>query len=138
MQPIQGFLRLSPARITGSYIIVEVIWILLSDWLVAMVSESQVVLTQSPTAKGWLYIAGSGLLIFGLTRTREHQVRKSQQQLEMSNQQLQVLHRIFRHNIRNDLTVIQGHIDMVLESLQDATERNRLITAKRACGQYLE
>jgi len=51
---------------------------------------------------------------------------------------LQVLHRVLRHNLRNDLTVIIGMVDHILETAADSEQRraaNRILTtAERLCS----
>lgn len=138
MRRIQRLLRLSPSKIAGSYIVLGVAWILVTDQLVQSIADSQTALVQLQTAKGWLFFAGSGLLILGLTLTRERQVEDTKRRLSTSTQQLQVLHRIFRHDIRNDLNVVQGNIDMLLETVEESTRRDRLKAADRAVQQLLD
>jgi len=51
---------------------------------------------------------------------------------------LQVLHRVLRHNLRNDLTVIVGMADHILETATDPKQRRAadriLTTAERLCS----
>lgn len=122
-------LTLSPGRIAGGYLVVGVIWILLSDRVVLLITESPTEFAQIQTIKGWLFVGGSAALIFGLTQTREHQIKSSQDRLNRATQELQVLHRVFRHNIRNDLNVIQGYIDMALDAIDDNRVTEWLHTA---------
>lgn len=65
-------------------------------------------------------------------KQREQELRQREQELTMLNQ---VFSRVFRHNIRNELTVVQGHMDRIeartdddaiaesTETAIDATER---------------
>lgn len=112
-------LTLSPRRIAGGYLVFGVLWIVLSDRLVFAIAESQASIARIQTVKGWVFVLGSAALLFGLTRTRESQIESAQDRLDRATQELQVLHRVFRHNIRNDLNVVQGCIQMVRNSIED-------------------
>lgn len=137
MRPRRLLPPLTSNTITASYVILGVFWILLSDQLVEMIANSQTTLTLLHTAKGWLFIAGSGLLLLGLTRTHEHRLTQTQTQLETATQQLQVLHRIFRHNIRNDLNVIQGNLRAIADDTSQPQHEARLAAANRSVDQLL-
>ncbi len=47
-------------------------------------------------------------------------------------QQLDVLHRVLRHNLRNELTVVLGHIEPVLDSVEEPHLRSSAKTVKQA------
>ena len=85
-----------------------VLWILRSDRVVLFITESPVRLARLQTLKAWVFVLGSAALFFGLTRTRELRVTSSRDRLDQATQELQVLHPVFRHNIRNDLDDVQG------------------------------
>lgn len=63
------------------------------------------------------------MLILVLVEARERQLRASQDQLSRATEELRVLHRVFRHDIRNDLNVIQGYIELVRKDLDDDAPR---------------
>lgn len=138
MSPLGRALTLSPPKIAGGYLVFGGLWILLSDRLVAQVAETQLVATRLQTVKGWLFVLGSAAVILALTRTREHQLETSRDRLATATQELQVLHRIFRHNIRNDLNVIQGHVELVRETLTADDERDQLGTASRTADRIVD
>lgn len=131
-------LRLSPRRIAGGYLVFGVLWILLSDWVVSLAIDSQANTAQIQTMKGWLFVVGSAALIFGLTKTREAQVESTNNRLRKASEELQVLQRVFRHNIRNDLNVVVGRIDLVRESIEDTQYREWLATANNATERVLD
>lgn len=138
MERIRSILTLSPLKITGSYLIFGVVWILVSDRLVVSLVETREMITQLQTIKGWVFVGLSGFLIFGLTRLRHEQVRTSQTQLQNATQQLQVLHRVFRHNIRNDLNVIRGYIELVQDYVDREPAGEHLTKAHRTSQQILD
>lgn len=126
MSSTNRLLSLSPLKIAGGYLVFGIVWILLSDRAVLLITDSQAQTAQLQTIKGWLFVGGSALLVLGLTRTRERQIQSSQNRLNRATQELQVLHRVFRHNIRNNLNVVLGYIDSVRE-VTDANEIQELL-----------
>ncbi|MFB6069383.1 MAG: sensor histidine kinase [Halanaeroarchaeum sp.] len=119
---------LTPAKIAGVYLAFGVLWILASDLLVGWVAGSQRVVTRLQTVKGWLFVGLSTGLFYGLTRAFRAQLDRSRRRLLTSNQRLQVLARVFRHNLRNDLNVIRGYADMAKRSSNEAREDRCLAT----------
>jgi signal transduction histidine kinase len=102
----------SPRTVLGVYLAFGVLWILVTDWLVVAMLETPETITTVQTVKGWVFVGLSGLVVFGLTTLRQRDIRRSRERLHRVSQQLQVLQRVFRHNIRNDITVIRGHLDL--------------------------
>mgnify|MGYP000566129832 CR=1 FL=1 len=58
-------------------------------------------------------------LAFGLTDARQ---QHTQDQLERSNDQLTVLNRVLRHNIRNAMTVVSGRVELLNERADGGDE----------------
>lgn len=57
----------------------------------------------------------------------EFQLKKQAFSLESYSKLVTIFNRILRHNLRNDLTVIRGHMDMILEQIeQPETDPERL------------
>jgi len=54
---------------------------------------------------GWLFVSISSLVFYGATAYQKRRAAAARRELETSNQQLQVLSRVFRHNVRNDLSM---------------------------------
>ncbi|WP_423746241.1 response regulator (plasmid) [Haladaptatus sp. SPP-AMP-3] len=55
---------------------------------------------------------------------------RTRQELLRREQRLQVFNRILRHNLRNDLNVVLGHADNLIESVPEATESAEIIKRK--------
>lgn len=123
---------LSPGKITGAYVAFGVAWAAVTDWvLVAGDAASETVaLVEAFDTVG--FVVASTLLVFGLTRARQRRTDRSVEKLRTATEQLQVLHRVLRHNIRNDLNVIQGNVELVRERLGDDEGRARLDSASRS------
>ena len=55
---------------------------------------------------------------------------RTRQELLRREQRLQVFNRILRHNLRNDLNVVLGHADNLMEAIPEATESAEIIKRK--------
>jgi len=53
-------------------------------------------------------------------------------------QQVTVLDRVLRHNLRNDLTVVLGRAELLADSLEDERDREMLSTIQRRCDRLME
>ena len=122
---------LSPIKITVLYLLFGVTWIGTTDTLVATLFQSPDTITTLQTVKGWVFVLLSGLLIYGLTAVRHRQVEDSQEQLQTATQQLQVFNRVFRHNMRNDLNVVRGNIELAIDRVFDSGDGESLQKAKQ-------
>lgn len=111
--------EVTPVRILLGYLVFGGLWILLSDRLASSLVQSRALLTQVQTIKGWIFVFLSGVLILALVQTRERQLQASRDRLARASEELRVLHRVFRHDIRNDLNVIQGYVDLAREELDE-------------------
>lgn len=84
--------------------------------------------------KGWLFVGGSGLLIYLLFCRSYRTIRETNRTLETAVQQTSVLQRVLRHTIRNVCNVIDLEVDMLEEQSESgraeaAAERIREQTA---------
>lgn len=129
--------EVTPVKILSGYLVFGGLWILLSDRLASSLVQSRALLTQVQTIKGWVFVFLSGVLILGLVQTRERQLQASRDRLARASEELRVLHRVFRHDIRNDLTVIQGYIDLVREELDEEKPRSDLDRAYESTQRVL-
>ncbi len=55
---------------------------------------------------------------------------RTRQELLRREQRLQVFNRILRHNLRNDLNVVLGHADNLMESIPETSESAEIIKRK--------
>ncbi|GAD53221.1 hypothetical protein MBEHAL_1981 [Halarchaeum acidiphilum MH1-52-1] len=126
MDRLRRIAELSPRRIAVAYFALGGAWLVVTDWLVHVFAPTRAAATALQTGKGWLFVLLSAVLIYALTRRLESQLERSNARLRDAAQQLQVLGRVLRHNIRNDMTVIRGYAELVREHATDATDRDRL------------
>lgn len=131
MGRLHSVLTLSPLKISAGYFTFGVIWIPVTDVVLATGFASHQMPTLPGLVKGWTFIGLSTLLIFTLSRVHRQQMVTAQTRVETVNQQLQVLHRVFRHNIRNDLNVIKGYTDLVSERVTDEQSQTELETVQQ-------
>lgn len=130
--------RLSPAKFAIGYLVFGTIWIFFSDRLLARLVESPTQVTQLQTLKGWAFVAVSASLVYALASVRERQIALTTNQLQRVSQELQVLHRIFRHNISNDITVIRGYIGVALDRATDSNVKDHLSTALQKADEVID
>ncbi|MGQ4556264.1 ATP-binding protein [Halobellus sp. GM3] len=104
---------LSALGITVLYAITSGGWIAFSDRLLAILVADRELYTQLQTGKGWVFVAVSSTLIYGLVSRREEELAARNSQLERTLQQTAVLHRILRHNLRNSCNVVKGYIGLL-------------------------
>lgn len=128
---------LSAQKIAGGYLLFGGLWILLSDTLVHQLVQRQDLVTRIQTIKGWLFVLVSALLILGLVRTREQRLEHSRDRLSRATEELHVLHRVYRHNIRNDLTVVRGYIDLIRSELEEIDLKGQLEKAHDSTDRIL-
>jgi len=75
--------------------------------------------SQIQAAKAAVEILLIASFIYLLTRERERQIGQMREQLQQERRELSLLHRVVRHNLRNDLTVIRAHADMLTDAVAD-------------------
>lgn len=125
-------LTLSTPRIAGAYLIFGLLWIGTTDWLAVQIAGSQSQLLWIQSIKGWVFVGLSCTLVFGLVYVRETQLQAAHDRLTIAAEQLQVIHRVFRHNLRNELTVIRGYTGNVKDEVERDDLEEQLSTAEAA------
>jgi PAS domain S-box-containing protein len=78
-----------PARwITTVYVVIGVLWIMFSDTLVAWLASDAATLTRMQTYKGWVFVLGSGTLIYIIVSWMIRDLRKAKLSV-LENRKLQ-------------------------------------------------
>jgi two-component system, cell cycle sensor histidine kinase and response regulator CckA len=67
------------ARVVGLYLLVGGLWILLTDRALGMLTSDPARLLQLQTAKGWIFVLASGLLIYLLVRSSMKRLRETEE-----------------------------------------------------------
>ncbi len=87
---------------------------------------------------GWLLVGLSSVFLYGAVTHHARRATTAHAELETSNQQLQVLSRVFRHNVRNDLNVVQGYADLLERRLDDERSQECLETIRETTENIVE
>lgn len=131
MSRLHSFLSMSPLKIALGYLVFGVLWVPATDVLLAVTVPSQDLPTLVGLANSWTFIGLSALLIYASTRAHHGRMSTAQRKLQTANEQLQVLHRVFRHNIRNDINVIQGYAQILVENVEQTTAKMHAETVRQ-------
>lgn len=107
--------ELTPLRISLAYVALGLVALYVSDVLFVQYF-SEPLLSQIQALKGSIEVLLTAGLIFALTNRLETQHHRTIDRLSQQHQQLQVLHRVLRHNLRNDLNVIQGYAALIQDT----------------------
>lgn len=121
---------LTPGKIAGIYLLFGFGWIVATDYLLYWVVESAALITALQIMKGFVFVAVSGILIFWLTDYYRREQQNATERLEVATEQLQVLQRLLRHNLRNDLNVVLSRVELVERGLDDEGLSAHLQTVK--------
>lgn len=105
-----------PVGVAVAYFLFGVTWIVATDALLLMSVEDGQRLSFLQTVKGWVFVGGSTLLIFGLVWYGTTTLQRTNRRLDRALTQMSILHRLVRHNLRNNCTVIYGHVELLEES----------------------
>jgi signal transduction histidine kinase len=105
-----------PGYLAGVYLLVGLVWVLLTDYLVVTFVESAARSAQLQLVKGWGFVALSAALLYYVGHRGDTRVRETTAELRATLQQTHVLHRILRHNLRNKGNVIVGYASRIAES----------------------
>jgi len=120
----------SAAAVTALYLCLGALFAVVVDLVVASAGGSAGGVSPTRLVGDWLIVAGSGGVLYGAVTHHRREAETARQNLETTNQQLQVLSRVFRHNVRNDLNVIQGYTDLLADRVEDDRSRECLETVR--------
>ena len=132
-----GLFDRSAATVAGGYLLFATGWLLATDLLFSSVAVS--VTTLDPQVlSAWSFIAVSTLGVYLVVLRYCRRTAAAQRELETSNQQLQVLSRVFRHNVRNDLNVVHGYTNLIEERIDDEQALRYLQTIREKTDDVVE
>ncbi|WP_126661783.1 sensor histidine kinase [Haloterrigena salifodinae] len=103
----------SAVGIAFTYLLVGVSWIIVTDYVVLELVGDPQTTARLQTAKGWLFVIGSTGLVYALVRSNQRRHERTTDRLEHALQQTSVLHRLLRHNLRNNCNVIRGNAELL-------------------------
>lgn len=117
MRNFSEYIRDSPRNIAVAYGIFGFLWIFITDQIVFTFVTNSGRITQLQTIKGWIFVALSTVLVYALVWYGQQNLRTTNERLDTAFQQLSILHRILRHNLRNSCNIIQGNAQLLQERL---------------------
>lgn len=129
-------------RIAAAYLVVGVLWILLSDQAVEALFSDPRVLSQAQTYKGWFYVLVTAVLLYFLVRSMARRL----QQAQAARAQLEKMEALGRmaagvaHDFRNYLSVGTVTAELVGQQLpggHPAQEHLRALVESSERGQAL-
>ncbi|PAU83552.1 two-component sensor histidine kinase [Halorubrum salipaludis] len=128
----------SPREIAVAYLCLGASFVVAADLAVASAVGTLSAWTPVRAVGGWTVVAASSLVVYGATAHHRRRAATARSNLETSNQQLQVLSRVFRHNVRNDLNIIQGYTDLLVDRVDDERSRECLETIRETTDDVVE
>ncbi|ELZ34781.1 sensor histidine kinase [Halorubrum tebenquichense] len=120
----------SATALTAAYLSVGALCAVAADLAVAAATGTATAWTPTRLVGDWLLIVGSGGVLYGAVTYHRRRAEVARRDLETSNQQLQVLSRVFRHNVRNDLNVIRGYADLLGDRIDDDRSEEYVATIR--------
>ncbi|KKF39421.1 histidine kinase [Halorubrum saccharovorum] len=127
-----------PREIAVAYFCLGTAFVAVNELAVASAIGSVSAWTSVHAVGSWAFVGLSALVLYVSTTYQRRRAVTARSELETSNQQLQVLSRVFRHNVRNDLNVIQGYTDLLSDRVDDERSRECLETIRETTDDVVE
>jgi signal transduction histidine kinase len=123
----------TPVHITAFYLLFGVLALFVSDVLLVWYFDDPL-LARIQLVKGAIEIVLTAGLIYVLTNVSQRSMQRLSEERKRQREELSVLHRVLRHNLRNDINLIHGHALDLEAELDDpeAAERASVIHRKTA------
>lgn len=119
-------IRVTPQLAAAGYLCLGVFGLFLSDVVLVTMVQDPALTSQIQTVKGGLEVLLTAAFIFVVMVQHERSLRTSVELGRERAQELAVLHRVFRHNLRNKVNVILGHAQQAKREVSDQSPRDRL------------
>lgn len=114
--PIRSVLQtfdLTPGVVTVIYVVLGFLALYFSDVYLPQAIQDPGVLRQNQMLKGGVEVVLTAGLIFVLTRRSRLALQRHKERLETLQAERSVLHRVFRHNLRQELNLVDGHSKLI-------------------------
>ncbi|MFC6614080.1 sensor histidine kinase [Halopenitus salinus] len=122
MRSLRRFFAGAPFNVAAAYGLFGVVWIVVTDRLVAAFAETSMQAARVQTVKGWIFVGLSSIVVYGLVLSGQRDLQATNERLNTALQQINILHRILRHNLRNSCNVIQGNAELLSGELSGEPE----------------
>lgn len=135
LDSVAARVELTPVRVAVLYLVLGFAGLYLSDVLLpALLADPLLVRVQA--VKGGVEVVLTGGLIYALTRASRASLRRTNDELEAARRELGVLHRVLRHNLRNNLTVIAGYADQIESEAEVSHLEDYCDEIKKTCEEF--
>ncbi|CCQ37183.1 histidine kinase [Natronomonas moolapensis 8.8.11] len=124
MQWFERIPLVTPLRGAVIYVICGFVWIGASDQLLFVITPSARTLTILQTIKGSAFVVSSGGLIYIIAKAQYLQLEQLTDRIRTEIQHVSILHRILRHNLRNQASIIDGHLSEITPHVPDAEQES--------------
>ncbi|WP_396611796.1 sensor histidine kinase [Haloferax sp. S1W] len=118
--------ELTPLRISLVYLVLGTAALFFSDVLLVYWIDSAVLLAQLQAAKGGLEVLLTAGLIYVLTKRSRRSLQRKNASLRELKGELTVLHRVFRHNLRNSMNIVEGSAENLVREIPDTGENENI------------
>jgi len=125
MQWFERIPLVTPLRGAVLYAVCGFVWIGASDQLLLAIAPTPRTLTVLQTAKGSAFVVFSAGLIYVIAKAQYLQLEQLTDRVRTEIQHVSILHRILRHNLRNQASIIDGYLSELAPHVPDA-ERESL------------
>lgn len=140
LERVGTLLGRSPARITLVYLAFGSVALVFSDALLPAVLTGET-LARVQAVKGAVEVALTAGLVYLLTSTGRASLQRTTAEAERQRKEIQILHRVLRHNLRNNLTLVLGNARTLRSRLSDPSKRaicNEAITAAKEIRRWTQ
>ena len=128
----------SPLAVAGIYLCVGATWVPATDLVLATALPTVDPMGPARLALGWLFVVLSAGVVHTVATHHCERADDTRSELETSNQQLQVVSRVFRHNVRNDLNVVRGYTELLDDRIDDERSRAYLETIRETTDDVVD
>ena len=128
----------SPLVVAAIYLCIGTAWVPAADLVLASVFPTVDPMGPARLANGWLFVVVSTGIVYAVASHHCERADDTRRELETSNQQLQVVSRVFRHNVRNDLNVVRGYTDLLDDRIDDEQCRAYLETIRETTDDVVD
>jgi len=112
---------ITPFRATVTYFVFGSVMLLVSDFLLPSYVTGQL-LTELQAVKGFAEVLVTAGFIFVLTKGSRYQLKTVNTRLKRQQEELDVLHRVLRHNLRNKLNVVTASASLLADRVGDSPD----------------
>lgn len=110
---------LRPIQVTGIYLVFGFLALYFSDVYLPQAVSETVYVRQIQALKAGVEVLVTAGLIFGLTYRSRRSLQHQNRRLEALQTERSIIHRVFRHNLRQDINLVIGYCDFVQSSSDD-------------------